>query len=114
LQKLISPTRLAFQSKTKALIMPQNHFYSCETQVSWACKALLDGRTISHQSQAKEAGGWRLGAIIHNLRNRYSWPIETAIGPGCIALYRLADDCDPAALEYPPSAKCLSAKGGAA
>jgi len=94
--------------------MEQNHFYSQETQVSWACKALLEGRTISHKSQASEAGGWRLGAIVHHLRNKYSWPIETAIGPGRIALYRLADDCDPAALKYPPSAKCLSGNGGAA
>jgi hypothetical protein len=94
--------------------MSQNQFYSQETQVSWACKALLDGRTISHKSQASEAGGWRLGAIVHHLRNQYSWPIETAIGPGRIALYRLADNCDPAALEYPPSAKSLAGEGGAA
>lgn len=94
--------------------MTQNRFYSRNTQVSWACKALLDGRTITHKSQANEAGGWRLGAIVHHLRNHYSWPIETDTGPGRIAFYRLADDCDPAALEYPPSAKAIAVKGGAA
>jgi hypothetical protein len=53
-----------------------------------------------------EVKGWRLGAIIHNLRRNYHWPIETEYkGPERIAHYRLARGTDWRVLDFPRSAK---------
>ncbi len=83
-------------------------FYSGETQVFWTCKALLDGRTISHATEIREVNGWRLGAIIHRLKADYAWPIQTRYrSPDNVAFYSLSPDADRAALRLPPSAKAL-------
>jgi hypothetical protein len=50
-------------------------FYSSDTQIKWACTELLKGRSISHKSEIAEVHGWRLAAIIHQLRRHYGWPI---------------------------------------
>lgn len=90
----------------------QDRWFSSPTQVYWACKALIDGRTISHKTEIREVKGWRLGAIIHLLRSRYDWPIEVDYrGSECVAHYRLRPGTDAADLAYPPSAKGL--EGGA-
>lgn len=84
-------------------------FYSGKTQVFWTCKALIDGRTISHQTEIREVRGWRLGAIIHRLKTEFSWPIDVEYrGPECIAFYRLRPGTDPARLSYPRSANGLA------
>lgn len=84
------------------------HWYSNKTQIFWTCKALLGGRTINHMDEIGEARGWRLGAIIHNLRQKYYWPIETEYrGSERIAHYSLRDDTDWRALKFPDSAKTL-------
>lgn len=86
-----------------------NHWHSNRTQVYWTCKALLDGRTINHMDEIGEVRGWRLGAIIHNLRHRYNWPIETQYrGPERIAHYTLRKPCDKRRLKWPRSARRLS------
>lgn len=91
----------------------QDRLFSSPTQVYWACKALINGRWISHKTEIREVNGWRLGAIIHNLKSRYRWPIDVDYrGPECVAYYRLRPGTDAAQLAYPPSAKAL--KGGAA
>ena len=55
-----------------------------------------------------EARGWRLGAIIHNLRTKYHWPVLTDYrGPERIAHYRLSERADWRTLDFPPSAKPL-------
>jgi len=83
-------------------------WYSKRTQVFWTCRALLAGRTITHLDEIGETRGWRLGAIIHNLRTRYGWPIDTDNrGPERIAHYRLCDGCNAMALELPRSARSL-------
>jgi hypothetical protein len=88
--------------------MTDNQFYSGETQVFWTCKALLDGRTISHVTEIREVRGWRLGAIIHRLKADYAWPIQTSYrSPDNVAFYSLKPDADRAALRLPPSAKAL-------
>jgi len=75
------------------------------TQVLWACKALLDGRTITHQTEFREVRGWRLGAIIHRLRHDYGWPIIVDyVGRSNVAYYRLNLDADLSRLRLPPSA----------
>jgi hypothetical protein len=57
--------------------------------------------------------GWRLGAIIHTLRDKYGWPILTELrGPENVAYYRLAPGTDLAKLSYPPSARRLAEEGG--
>lgn len=82
---------------------------SSKTQVHWTCDALLKRRIISHETEIEEVKGWRLGAIIHRLRHVYGWPILVEYrGPENIAHYRLAPDCDPRKLRYPPSAKTLA------
>lgn len=81
------------------------HWYSNRTQIYWTCKALVKGRTINHMDEIGEVQGWRLGAIIHTLRSKYSWPIETEYrGPERIAHYRLSGRSDLRALEFPKSA----------
>jgi hypothetical protein len=64
-------------------------FYSSDTQIKWACNELLKGRSISHQSEIVEVRGWRLSAIIHNLRHKYGWPIFTVFDEHRIAWYHL-------------------------
>ena len=87
----------------------QDRWFSGETQVYWACDALIKGREISHKTEIREAKGWRLGAIIHRLKSEYHWPIVTDYkGPENVAYYRLRPGTDPARLIYPPSASGLS------
>ena len=85
-----------------------DHWHSNRTQVYWTCKALAQGRTINHMDETGEVKGWRLGAIIHNLRRKYHWPIETEYkGPERIAHYRLPKRTDWRGLEFPRSAKAV-------
>ncbi len=88
--------------------MNSNKWYSGESQVYWSCKALLDGRTISHKTEIREVRGWRLGAIIHRLKREFGWPIEVEYrGPENIAHYSLRKDADRTRLRFPRSAKAL-------
>lgn len=92
----------------------EERWYSTPTQVFWACKALLDGREISHRTEIREVKGWRLAAICERLKKRYGWPILTDYrGPENVAYYKLLPGTDPARLRYPPSAKALAEKGAA-
>ncbi len=95
--------------------MQDDQFYSGETQVFWTCKALLDGREISHVTEIREVHGWRLGAIIHRLKSEYAWPIQTRYrSPDNVAFYSLTPDADRTKLRFPPSAKALGERQGAA
>lgn len=86
----------------------QVRWFSGETQVYWACKAMVDGRTISHKTEIREVKGWRLGAVIHLLRSRYKWPIPVEYrGSENVAHYRRSPGTDIARLHFPPSAKGL-------
>jgi len=106
-----STTRLWSQHKGNTM-SKQDRWFSSPTQVFWACKALIDGRTISHKTEIREVKGWRLGAIIHLLRSKYHWPIDVEYrGPECVAHYSLRHGTDIARLNLPPSAKTL-ADGG--
>jgi len=88
--------------------MTRENFYSSDSQVFWTCKALLDGRTISHKTEIREVRGWRLGAIIHRLRHHYNWPIEAEYrGPQNVAYYSLKSGIDRAKLRFPRSATVL-------
>lgn len=88
-------------------------WYSNPTQIYWACKALIEGRTLTHRTEIREVRGWRLAAIVEKLRNRYGWPIVAQYrGPENIAYYRLSPDADISRLRFPPSAASL-ANGGA-
>ena len=92
-----------------------DNFYSKPTSVFWACKALKDGRTITHQDGMAEIGAWRLGAIVHRLKREFEWPITVEYrGPQKVAHYSLAPDTDTAKLRLPRSAKALGAEGDAA
>jgi hypothetical protein len=95
--------------------MSSNGWYSGTSQVFWTCKALIEGRTINHRTEIREVRGWRLGAIVHRLRKHYAWPIVAEYrGPDRVAHYYLFPGTDPATLRYPPSARGLDPKGGAA
>jgi hypothetical protein len=84
------------------------HWHSNHSQVYWTCMALAKGRSINHMDEIGEAKGWRLGAIIHNLRSKYNWPIHTDLqGPERIAHYSLAKGTDWRGLEFPRSAKAV-------
>ncbi|WP_380054108.1 hypothetical protein ACFE33_12875 [Falsihalocynthiibacter sp. SS001] len=88
-----------------------NHWHSNRTRVYWTCMALAQGRTINHMDEIGEVKGWRLGAIIHNLRHKYKWPIQTEYkGPERIAHYRLTDSTDWHGLEFPRSAEAAREK----
>ena len=84
------------------------HWHSNHSQVYWTCMALAQGRSINHMDEIGEVKGWRLGAIIHNLRSKYNWPIGTEFrGPERIAHYSLVKDTDWRGLEFPRSAKAV-------
>jgi hypothetical protein len=90
----------------------KDRWFSSPTQVYWACKALIDGRTISHKTEIREAKGWRLGAIIHLLRTKYRWPIDAEYrGAENVAYYRLRPGTTIERLRFPASAAGL-ADGG--
>lgn len=90
-----------------------NHFHSSNTQIYWAVKAFLDGRTLSHKTEIREVNGWRLAAIVCELRRKYGWPILAEYrGPENIAHYRLNPSCNPAGLTFPRSARALKPKNG--
>lgn len=92
-----------------------SQWYSNKTQVFWTCEALLGGRIISHKTEIREVKGWRLGAIVWNLKRNYGWPILAEYrGPENIAHYRLAPGTDRTRLKFPRSAKALAEEGGAA
>lgn len=92
-----------------------DRWYSGKTQVFWTCKALMEGRSISHKTEIREVRGWRLGAIVHRLKSEYAWPILTDYrGPYNVAYYRLDPKADCTALRFPRSASALGAKGDAA
>ena len=87
----------------------QDHWYSSPTQVFWTCKALIEGREITHKTEIREVKGWRLAAITERLRKHSSWPIDTVYrGADNLAHYRLRPGTNPASLNYPPSAKSLA------
>jgi hypothetical protein len=88
--------------------MTEQQFFSGQTQIFWACKALLDGRIISHRNEIREVHSWRLGSIIHRLKAEYEWPIHTSYStPDHVAFYSLKSDADRTILRFPPSAKAL-------
>lgn len=78
-------------------------WYSDNTHIRWACKELLKGREISHVDEIAEAEGWRLSAIIYNLRHRYKWPISTRYDTNRIAHYKLGQGVETDSLEKPRS-----------
>lgn len=85
-----------------------DRWYSNKTQIFWTCKALIEGRTINHMDEIGEVRGWRLGAIIHNLKRQYGWPILAEYrGPENIAYYSLKPATDWAELRFPRSAASL-------
>lgn len=87
----------------------QDRWFSGETQVYWTCKALIDGRVISHRTEIREIRGWRLGAIIHRLKWEFHWPIDVDYkGPENVAHYRLRPGTEIARLKFPPSAAGLA------
>lgn len=86
----------------------QDRWYSSPTQIYWCCKALIEGRCVSHKTEIREVKGWRLAAICERLRREYGWPILTEYrGPDCIAYYRLAPGTNISELQFPPSARRL-------
>jgi len=85
-----------------------DNMYSSAPQIAWACKALLEGRTINHATEFMECQGWRLSGIIHVLRKKHGWPIITELrGKGNIGHYFLETGLDIGKLELPRSAKRL-------
>ncbi len=80
-------------------------WYSGNSQIRWVCLQLIKGREISHTHEIAEAKGWRLAAIIHNLKHKYKWGIETRYGESRVAYYRLGRGVDTEALKKPPSFK---------
>jgi len=99
--------------QAKGFFMTTDKFFSKPTQVFWTCKALLDGREISHRTEIREVRGWRLGAIIHRLKTEYAWPIQTTYStPDNVAFYSLKADVDHTTLRFPPSASALGKQEG--
>jgi len=89
------------------------HWHSRKTQVYWTCKALIAGHTINHMDEIGETSGWRLGAIIDNLRSKYKWLIETGyVGPESIAHYSLRKGYNWRLLDFPGSARKLKGETG--
>ena len=78
-------------------------WYSDNTQIRWACLELIKGREISHADEIAEAKGWRLSAIIYNLRHKYNWPITVRYDDQRIAHYKLGHGVDSEALKKPRS-----------
>ncbi len=101
-------------NRKKGEQMKNRKWYSGKTQVFWTCKALLEGRAISHKTEIREVRGWRLGAIVHRLRHEFGWPIETEYrGPDHVAYYSMRKGFDKSKLRFPKSARALGQGGKA-
>ncbi|NDR58657.1 hypothetical protein [Aliiruegeria sabulilitoris] len=95
--------------------MSSNHWHSRQTQIFWCCKALLEGRKITHKTEIREVNGWRLGAMVHRLKDEFGWPIRTEYrGAENYAYYWLPESVDRSKLNFPKSALALGAEWGAA
>ncbi len=67
------------------------HWYSNQTQIYFACRALVQGETLNHMDVIRGVRGWRLSAIVNTLRSDYDWPIVTEYrGPERIGHYHLS------------------------
>lgn len=89
-----------------------SRWYSYTPQIAWACDQLIKGKRISHRDEFKAVDGWRLSAIIHQLRHRYNWPINTDYNGKRIGHYQLDKKTDTAKLKLPPSyTRYLASKG---
>ena len=87
------------------------HWYSNNSQIYWTCKALVQGRVITHRDEIGEVNGWRLGAIVHNLKSKYHWPIQTEYkGKENLAHYALPEGFTWRLLDFPLSARKLKAE----
>lgn len=65
---------------------------------------LVKGFKISHVDEYENVKGWRLAAIIHNLREKYGWPIDNEDeGNKNIRYYYLRKGTDVADLRWPRS-----------
>ncbi len=78
-------------------------WYSGDSQIKWVCIELLKGKEITHMDEIENVKGWRLSAIIYNLRHEYDWPISTWYDENKIAHYRLEDKTDTDELRKPRS-----------
>ena len=76
------------------------NWYSNDSQIAWVCNALIEGRTITHRDEIAEARGWRLAAVIHNLRKRYKWNITTEYDLHKVAHYKMVGS---GKVEFPAS-----------
>jgi hypothetical protein len=85
-----------------------NTDFTPPSQIFWCCKALIEGRTISHEDEFREMNSWRLAASCYRLRHEFGWQIQTVYrADDWLAHYRLAVGTDVAKLHYPPSAAVL-------
>lgn len=80
-----------------------SRWYSNQTQIAWACDQLIKGKRISHRDEIAAVNGWRLSAIIHQLRHRYGWPLETEYDGKRIGHYQLKRATDRDKFELPKS-----------
>ncbi len=92
--------------------MQHDQFFSNDSrnsQIRWACEALLSGRTIGHNDEISEAQGWRLAPIVQRLKGRYYWPIASeSFGTENRASFQPRPGIDRAKLELPPSDRDFS------
>lgn len=79
------------------------NWYSGDSQIAWACRAFLKGTEISHMDEILNVRGWRLAAIVWELKTRYGWQFDVRYGVDNIAYYRLKRCLDKASLKMPRS-----------
>lgn len=89
-----------------------SRFYSGDTQISWVCREFLTGRELCHLDEIDNVRGWRLAAIVCELKKRYGWVFTKRDGPNKVAYYRLCKGADWSSFRMPRS--CLKEKGSVA
>jgi len=89
---------LAMLAKLRTYEKPkkQADSYSGKSQTDWTRMQLIRGAEISTADEIAKAGGWRLAAIIWQLKE-YNWPINTRY-ENQVAYYSLGE-CDTAKLK---------------
>jgi hypothetical protein len=71
------------------------------TQLDNVMRALIDRQPVNPVSAMHNGWGLRLAALIHRIKRRHGWPIETHIDDEGLAHYQLPDNFKPSRQQEP-------------
>jgi hypothetical protein len=65
------------------------------THIELIMQALINRQPVNQVTALNNGWGLRLAALIHRIKRRHGWPIETCIDEKGLANYHLPDTFEP-------------------